>query len=206
MRYDRLSYSRPFNLLFAFTLMFGSSFYALSASENQQLDNIVMVTMTTSMGTVTIELDAAKAPVTVKNFLGYVDSGHYDGTIFHRVIPGFVIQGGGMASGMQEKKTDEPIQNEADNGLKNLSGTICMARTNDPHSATSQFFINLKDNGFLDHTEKSAEGWGYAVFGRVMSGMDVVEQIAAVDTGNLGHHSDVPLEDVVLFKAERTSE
>jgi peptidyl-prolyl cis-trans isomerase B (cyclophilin B) len=111
-----------------------------------------------------------------------------------------------MVSGMQQKKTGEPIQNEADNGLKNLTGSICMARTNDPHSATSQFFINLKDNGFLDHTEKSAEGWGYAVFGRVASGMDVVERIAAVDTGNVDYHSDVPLEDVVLIKAERIQE
>ena len=165
-----------------------------------------MVKITTSMGTVTIELDSVKAPLTAENFLAYVDSGHYDGTIFHRVIPGFVIQGGGMVSGMQQKKPGEPIQNEADNGLKNLTGSICMARTNDPHSATSQFFINLKDNGFLDHTEKSAEGWGYAVFGRVASGMDVVEQIAAVDTGNVGYHSDVPLVDVVLIKAERIEE
>ncbi len=206
MRHDRLSHSRPFNLLFAFTLILGSSFCGLSATENQQLDNMIMVKITTSMGTVTIELDAVKAPLTAENFLAYVDSGHYDGTIFHRVIPGFVIQGGGMVSGMQQKKTGEPIQNEADNGLKNLTGSICMARTNDPHSATSQFFINLKDNGFLDHTEKSAEGWGYAVFGRVASGMDVVERIAAVDTGNVDYHSDVPLEDVVLIKAERIQE
>ena len=159
-----------------------------------------MVEMTTSKGVITLELDAKSAPVTVANFLEYVKSGHYDGTIFHRVIPGFVIQGGGMESGMREKATRTPIENEADNGLKNLTGTICMARTNDPHSATSQFFINLKDNSFLDHTEKSASGWGYAVFGRVTSGMDVVEAIAAVQTGNAGHHQDVPLEDVVLEK------
>ena len=207
MRYGGSPHSRLFRLLLAFTLIFSSSLGGLSAKENPQLrDTITMVTMTTSMGTITIELDAAKAPVTVENFLAYVDSGHYDGTIFHRVIPGFVIQGGGMVSGMQQKKTASPIQNEADNGLKNLTGTICMARTNDPHSATSQFFINLKDKSFLDHKEKSPEGWGYAVFGRVASGMDLVEQIAAVETGNVGHHSDVPLEDVVLVKAERTLE
>ena len=160
-----------------------------------------MVEMTTSKGVITLELDAERAPVTVANFLEYVNSGHYDGTIFHRVIPGFVIQGGGMESGMREKTTQAPIENEADNGLKNLTGTICMARTNDPHSATSQFFINLKDNSFLDHTEKTASGWGYAVFGRVTSGMEFVEAIAAVQTGNSGHHQDVPLEDVVLEKA-----
>jgi peptidyl-prolyl cis-trans isomerase B (cyclophilin B) len=134
-------------------------------------------------------------------FLEYAKSGHYDGTIFHRVIPGFVIQGGGLESGMGEKATRTPIKNEADNGLKNLTGTICMARTNEPHSATSQFFINLKDNSFLDHTEKTASGWGYAVFGRVTSGIDVVEAIAAVQTGTVGYHSDVPLEEIVLEKA-----
>ena len=160
-----------------------------------------MVEMTTSKGVIELELDAKNAPITVANFLEYVKSGHYDGTIFHRVIPGFVIQGGGLQSGMTEKATGTPIENEADNGLKNLTGAICMARTNEPHSATSQFFINLKDNSFLDHTEKSATGWGYAVFGRVTSGMDVVEAIAAVPTGNVGHHSDVPLEDIVLEKA-----
>ncbi len=159
-----------------------------------------MVEMTTSKGVIQLELDAENAPITVANFLEYVKSGHYDGTIFHRVIPGFVIQGGGLESGMKEKATQAPIENEADNGLKNLTGTICMARTNDPHSATSQFFINLKDNSFLDHTEKTASGWGYAVFGRVTSGMDVVEAIAAVQTGKAGYHSDVPLEDVVLEK------
>jgi peptidyl-prolyl cis-trans isomerase B (cyclophilin B) len=160
-----------------------------------------MVEMTTSKGVIELELDAKNAPITVANFLEYVKSGHYDGTIFHRVIPGFVIQGGGLKSGMAEKATRTPIENEADNGLKNLTGAICMARTNEPHSATSQFFINLKDNSFLDHTEKSTTGWGYAVFGRVASGMDVVEAIAAVPTGNAGGHSDVPLEDIVLEKA-----
>jgi peptidyl-prolyl cis-trans isomerase B (cyclophilin B) len=172
-----------------------------SALADQHQGDKVMVEMTTSKGVIELELDAKNAPITVANFLEYVNSGHYDGTIFHRVIPGFVIQGGGLQSGMAEKATRTPIENEADNGLKNLTGAICMARTNEPHSATSQFFINLKDNSFLDHTEKSATGWGYAVFGRVTSGMDVVEAIAAVPTGNAGYHSDVPLEDIVLEKA-----
>ena len=172
-----------------------------SALADQYQGDKVMVEMTTSKGVIELELDAKNAPITVANFLEYVKSGHYDGTIFHRVIPGFVIQGGGLQSGMAEKATRTPIENEADNGLKNLTGAICMARTNEPHSATSQFFINLKDNSFLDHTEKSATGWGYAVFGRVTSGMDVVEAIAAVPTGNAGYHSDVPLEDIVLEKA-----
>ena len=176
------------------------------AHANQQMENKVMIKLSTSMGEIMLELDAENAPITVENFLSYVDSGHYGNTIFHRVIPGFVIQGGGLVSGMQEKKTGVPIQNEADNGLKNLTGSICMARTNDPHSATSQFFINLKDNHFLDHTEKTESGWGYAVFGRVVSGMDVVEKVAAVDTGDAGYHSDVPLEDVVLINAERLTE
>ena len=159
-----------------------------------------MVEMTTSKGVIELALDTDNAPITVANFLAYVQSKHYDGTIFHRVIPGFVIQGGGLGPGMHEKVTREPIENEADNGLKNLTGTICMARTNKPHSATSQFFINLKDNSFLDHTEKTAQGWGYAVFGRVTSGMEVVELIAGVQTGDVGYHSDVPLEDIVLEK------
>ena len=176
------------------------------AHANQQLENKIVITILTSMGEIKLELDAKNAPITVENFLSYVDSGHYDNTIFHRVIPGFVIQGGGMVSGMQEKGTGTPIQNEADNGLKNLIGAICMARTNDPHSATAQFFINLKDNQSLDHTEKTESGWGYAVFGRVVSGMDVVEKIAAVETGNVGYPSDVPLEDVVLEKAERVTD
>ena len=159
-----------------------------------------MVEMHTSKGLITLELDAEKAPVTVANFIEYVKGGHFDGTIFHRVIPGFVIQGGGMESGMKEKPTQPPIENEADNGLKNVTGSICMARTNDPHSATSQFFINLKDNQFLDHSGKNPQGWGYAVFGQVTDGMDVVEAIAAVQTGNAGLHQDVPVEDIVVEK------
>ena len=197
-------WGRFLNKCFVLSLIVYFSAFAVHA--NQQLENKIMIKLSTSMGEITLELDAEDAPITVENFLSYVDSGHYDNTIFHRVIPGFVIQGGGMASGMQEKQTGTPIQNEADNGLKNLTGAICMARTNEPHSATSQFFINLKDNQFLDHTEKTESGWGYAVFGRVVSGMDVVEKIAAVETGNVGYHSDVPLEDVVLEKVQRVAD
>jgi len=189
--------------LYAFGLSIIMCCSTFVAHANQIMENKIMIKLLTSIGEITLELDAENAPITVENFLSYVDSGHYDGTIFHRVIPGFVIQGGGLVSGMQEKRTGIPIQNEADNGLKNLTGSICMARTNDPHSATSQFFINLNDNHFLDHTEKTESGWGYAVFGRVVFGMDVVEKVAAVETGNAGHHSDVPLADVVLEKAER---
>ena len=192
--------------LYIFSLSVIMCCSALVAHANQQMEKIMIIKLSTSMGEITLELDAENAPITVENLLSYVDSGHYDNTIFHRVIPGFVIQGGGLVSGMQEKQTGKPIQNEADNGLKNLTGSICMARTNDPHSATSQFFINLKDNHFLDHTEKTESGWGYAVFGRVVSGMDVVEKIATVDTGNAGYHSDVPLVDVVLEKAERATD
>jgi peptidyl-prolyl cis-trans isomerase B (cyclophilin B) len=152
------------------------------------------VTLTTSNGELTIELEEAKARVTRRNFLSYVASGHFDGTIFHRVIADFMIQGGGFDISMRQKPTDAPIVNEADNGLKNGRGSIAMARTSDPHSASCQFFINLKDNGFLDHTAKTPQGWGYAVFGKVVAGMDVVDAIAQVRTGRSGPHSDVPLE------------
>ncbi|MEK9952787.1 MAG: peptidylprolyl isomerase [Curvibacter sp.] len=154
-----------------------------------------------NFGTIKIELDATKAPNSVANFLAYVNKGHYDGTVFHRVIPGFMIQGGGFAPGMNQKPTDKPINNEANNGLKNDKYTIAMARTNDPHSATAQFFINVADNGFLNHTAPSAQGWGYAVFGKVVAGTEVVDQIAAVKTGQKGFHGDVPKEDVVIEKA-----
>jgi peptidyl-prolyl cis-trans isomerase B (cyclophilin B) len=153
------------------------------------------------LGTITLELDAAKAPKSVENFLAYVNKGHYDNTIFHRVIPGFMIQGGGFEPGMGQKESDAPIENEANNGLKNDKYTIAMARTNDPHSASSQFFINVADNGFLNHTAPSAQGWGYAVFGKVISGTDVVDKIAAVKTGQKGYHGDVPKDDVVIEKA-----
>ena len=152
-------------------------------------------------GVITLELDQDKAPNTVTNFLSYVAKGHYDNTIFHRVIPGFMVQGGGMEPGMGEKKGDKPINNEANNGLKNLNYTVAMARTGDPHSATAQFFINVADNTFLNHTAPSQQGWGYAVFGKVISGTEVVDKIKAVKTGRKGYHDDVPLEDVVLEKA-----
>ena len=160
------------------------------------------VKLTTSMGDIVLVLDAEKAPVTVENFTTYVENGHYDGVIFHRIIPGFMVQGGGMEPGMKERSTLSPIQNEADNGLKNNKGTIAMARTNDPHSATAQFFINLVDNDFLNHTGKDLRGWGYAVFGEVSEGMDVVEAMGKVETGNAGFHQDVPKQDVVIIKAE----
>ena len=152
-------------------------------------------------GVVTLELDPDKAPKTVANFLSYVNKGHYNNTIFHRVIPGFMVQGGGMEPGMKEKKGDQPINNEANNGLKNLNYTVAMARTGDPHSATAQFFVNVADNTFLNHTAISAQGWGYAVFGKVVAGTDVVDKIKAVKTARRGHHDDVPVEDVVMEKA-----
>ena len=159
------------------------------------------VDLETSAGTIRIELDDDKAPKSVANFIGYVQRGHYDGTIFHRVIKGFMLQGGGFAPGMKQKATAEPIANEAKNGLKNDKYTLAMARTSDPHSATAQFFINTKDNGFLNHTAESAQGWGYAVFGRVVDGTDVVDKIEGVRTGRSGFHDDVPLEDVVIQRA-----
>jgi len=159
-----------------------------------------MVKFETSLGTFTIELYQREAPISVENFLRYVDDKHFDGTIFHRVIPGFVIQGGGLNPDMTQRKTRQPIKNEATNGLKNERGSLSMARTNDIHSATSQFFVNLKDNDFLDHKPGS---YGYAVFGRVKDGMDVVDKIAAVPTGTRRGHEDVPLEDVVLISVTR---
>ena len=152
-------------------------------------------------GTITLELDEAKAPKSVANFLDYVRKGHYDGTIFHRVIPGFMVQGGGMQPGMQQKSTGAPIENEARNGLKNDKYTVAMARTGDPHSATAQFFINVSNNDFLNHTAPSAQGWGYAVFGKVVAGQDVVDAIKGVATGRRGFHDDVPKDDVVIDKA-----
>ncbi len=161
-----------------------------------------MVILHTSFGDIKLELDAGKAPKTVANFINYVKKGHYDGTIFHRVIDGFMIQGGGYAPGMDEKSTDAPIENEADNGLKNSAGTVAMARTMDPHSASAQFFINVADNDFLNHTAKTQQGWGYAVFGKVVEGMDVVEKLKSIRTGNFGYHQDVPTEDILIESAE----
>jgi cyclophilin family peptidyl-prolyl cis-trans isomerase len=162
-----------------------------------------VVVLTTTFGEIELELDAAKAPVTTKNFLRYVDEGFYDGLIFHRVISGFMVQGGGFTPAMQQKQGHEPIQNEAANGLKNLRGTIAMARTSDPNSASSQFFINHADNAFLNHTAPTQQGWGYAVFGQVTRGMDVVDKIAAVKTGKKSGMSDVPLDAVAIISARR---
>ena len=159
------------------------------------------VTLETTKGNIVLDLDDAKAPKTVANFLEYVRSGHYDGTIFHRVIPGFMAQGGGFKPDMSQKPTRAPIQNEADNGLGNARGTIAMARTSDPHSASAQFFINVADNRALDHSGKNPQGWGYAVFGKVVEGMDVVDQIVKVPRGRSGFHDDVPKEPIVITKA-----
>ena len=159
------------------------------------------VTLETTHGNIVIELNDEKAPETVKNFLSYVNDGFFDGTIFHRVIPNFMIQGGGFMPGMVQKRVEDPIKNEADNGLANDRGTVAMARTNDPHSATAQFFINHNDNGFLNHTAPSGAGWGYCVFGKVTDGMDTVDAIAAVSTGNDSGHADVPVETVTITKA-----
>jgi len=154
-----------------------------------------VIVIETSMGTIRAELNEAKAPITVKNFIAYAKSGHYNGTVFHRVIPGFMIQGGGMTSDMREKDTRPPIKNEAANGLKNLRGTLAMARTNDVNSATSQFFISVADNGGLDH---NVQGYGYAVFGKVLKGMDVVDKIVAVETTSRGGHRNVPVKPIVI--------
>jgi peptidyl-prolyl cis-trans isomerase B (cyclophilin B) len=161
------------------------------------------VDLETSLGKVRIELDAVRAPVSVKNFLGYVDSGHYDGTVFHRVIKGFMIQGGGFEAGMKQKPTREQISNEANNGLKNDKYTLAMARTSAPHSATAQFFINTTDNAFLNFKSESPQGWGYAVFAKVVAGTEVVDAIEAVTTGRRGGHDDVPAQDVVILSAKR---
>ena len=155
----------------------------------------------TGYGVITLELDQEKAPKSAANFLAYVAKGHYNNTIFHRVIPGFMVQGGGMEPGMVQKPCDAPIENEANNGLKNNNYTVAMARTGDPHSATAQFFINVTDNGFLNHTSPSQQGWGYAVFGKVVAGADVVDKIKAVKTARKGYHDDVPKEDVIIEKA-----
>jgi peptidyl-prolyl cis-trans isomerase B (cyclophilin B) len=160
-----------------------------------------MVRLETDMGEILIELDEARAPKTAANFLNYVNAGHYDGTIFHRVIDGFMIQGGGMNADMEEKATGDPVENEADNGLTNDAYTVAMARTMDPHSATAQFFINVKKNDFLNHTAKTPQGWGYTVFGKVAKGQGVVNKIKGVKTGRTGMHDDVPVEPIVINRA-----
>jgi peptidyl-prolyl cis-trans isomerase B (cyclophilin B) len=161
-----------------------------------------MVKLKTNFGIIALEFDTGRAPETVKNFLDYVESGFYSNTVFHRVIDGFMIQGGGFEPGMRQKPTQAPIKNEAGNGLKNDRYTIAMARTSEPHSASSQFFINVKDNDSLNHTAPSSQGWGYCVFGKVVEGQDVVDRIKQVKTGKRGGHADVPVEDVVIEKAE----
>ena len=161
-----------------------------------------MIKLHTNYGVIGIELDAGRAPETAKNFIAYVEAGHYDNTVFHRVIDGFMVQGGGFEPGMKQKPTQAPVKNEANNGLKNDRYTVAMARTNDPHSATAQFFINVADNDFLNHTAPTPQGWGYCVFGRVVEGTDVVDRIKGVKTGSSGFHRDVPAEDVVIQKAE----
>jgi peptidyl-prolyl cis-trans isomerase B (cyclophilin B) len=163
------------------------------------------VMLQTNKGDIVLELDAKAAPLTVENFLAYVKKGHYEGTIFHRVIDGFMIQGGGFDGAMKQRSTDAPIRNEANNGLKNDTYTVAMARTNDPHSATAQFFINVNDNNFLNHSSPTPQGWGYAVFGKVVKGQDIVDAIKKVKTGSKGFHQDVPKEDVVIVKAEEVS-
>jgi peptidyl-prolyl cis-trans isomerase B (cyclophilin B) len=187
--------------IFVYLMLF--LFSTLSfATENKMSDTQTKVKMTTSQGAFVIQLDHVKAPVSADNFVDYVKSGFYNGTIFHRVIPGFMAQGGGFDSSFAQKDTKAPIKNEADNGLKNKRGTLAMARTNDPNSATAQFFINYKDNGFLDHTSPTPSGWGYAVFGEVIEGMDIVDEMAKQPTGNRGMHQDVPKTDIVIEKAE----
>ena len=190
MHYSR----RHFMQLVAALSLSGAALGAHAAANPQ-------VSLKTSMGEIVLELDPAKAPKTVDNFLQYVKSGHYNGTIFHRVINNFMIQGGGFAPGMSQKATDAPIENEANNGLKNDKYTVAMARTSAPHSASAQFFINVADNDFLNHKSPTPQGWGYAVFGKVVSGKEVVDRIRGVATGNRGGHGDVPTTDVVIEKA-----
>ena len=161
-----------------------------------------MIRLHTNHGAIDIELDAAKAPISAKNFTDYVESGHYANTVFHRVISGFMVQGGGFEPGMNQKPTKANIKNEANNGLKNDKYTVAMARTGDPHSATAQFFINIADNDFLNHTAPNTQGWGYCVFGKVTDGADIVDKIKGVKTGNKGGHQNVPVEDVIIEKAE----
>ena len=172
------------------------------ATEKTMSDTPTKVKLTTNLGEIIIQLNAEKAPVSSANFLTYVNEGFYNGTIFHRVIPDFMAQGGGFDTSFNQKAVHASIKNEADNGLKNTRGTLAMARTNDPNSATAQFFINLKDNTFLNHTGKNASGWGYAVFGEVIEGMDVVDAMAKQPTGNRGGHQDVPKTDIIIEKAE----
>ena len=190
--------------IIALILLVLGIFLLVPLSEKEK--EIKVVTFETTMGPIVIELFEEDAPITTKNFLDYANSGFYNGTLFHRVIPGFVIQGGGLEPGMQDKSGNPPIENEANNGQKNLKWSLSMARTNDPDSATSQFFINLENNSNLDHTSETPQGWGYAVFGTVIDGFETVEAIASVSTGSAGHHQDVPLEDITVQKTKVTKE
>jgi peptidyl-prolyl cis-trans isomerase B (cyclophilin B) len=182
-------------------MLFLTSTYSF-ATENKMSDTPNKVKLTTTIGTITIQLNTEKAPISSKNFIQYVKEGFYDGTIFHRVIPDFMAQGGGFTADFEQKKTHDTIKNEADNGLKNTRGSLAMARTSDPDSATAQFFINYKDTSFLDYTSPTPSGWGYAVFGEVIDGMEVVDEMAKMPTGNKGGHQDVPKTDIVITKAE----
>ena len=186
---------------FILTLLAAAAIIAAPAHAQTDRDR-TMCKLSTTLGDIRIELDHERAPVSARNFVEYVEAGHFDNLIFHRVIPGFMIQGGGFTADMQQRPTRAPIINDADNGLKNLTGTLAMARTSVPDSATSQFFINLVDNAFLDHTAKTPQGWGYAVFGKVTGGLQVVQQIAAQPTGASGGHRDVPRTAIVITKAE----
>ena len=190
---------RFFAAVFAIALLFGTigTITQAIAAEGRR-----SVKITTNMGTIAVELFAKEAPKAVANFLAYVKAGHYSGTVFHRVISGFMIQGGGFKPGMSQKDANANVDNEADNGLRNEIGTLAMARTSDPHSASAQFFINVADNVFLNHSDKSARGWGYAVFGKVTDGMDVVRKIEATPTGQKSGFGDVPVEDVIIEKIE----
>ncbi len=190
---------RIFAAVFAIALLFGTIGTTLQANAAEGRKS---VKITTNMGTITVELFAREAPKTVANFLAYVKAGHYSNTVFHRVISGFMIQGGGFEPGLNQKPADTNVDNEADNGLRNEIGTLAMARTSDPHSASAQFFINTADNVFLNHTDKSARGWGYAVFGKVTDGMDVVRKIEASPTGQKNGFGDVPVRDVIIEKIE----
>lgn len=189
------------------SLVFFSTIKSATKGNNEMTETAtenVSVMLETTMGNITIEVDMANAPNTGANFLAYVDDGYFVGTIFHRIIPNFMVQGGGMTADMSDKPSKHAaIKNEANNGLKNERGTLAMARTGDPHSATSQFFINHADNGFLNHSDETAQGWGYAVFGKVTDGMDIVDDMAAVSTGSNGGHGDVPLETITLTGASR---
>lgn len=187
---------------FIFSMMLLLTTTLSFATENKMSDTPSKVKLTTSMGEIIIQLNPEKAPVSSANFLTYVNEGFYNGTIFHRIIPGFMAQGGGFDTDFNQKAVHDPIKNEADNGLPNKRGTLAMARTNVPDSATAQFFINYKDNSFLNHTSPTPSGWGYAVFGEVIEGMDVVDEMAKQPTGNRGGHQDVPKTDIIVEKAE----